>query len=125
MSASRKVFQGVRDLIDPQAAKARKEAEADLARRTAERRLDLRWMLGDARGRRIAANLLTRCHLLASTYHADARLGDQAEGRRILGLQLFSEMVTAAPEEALALFEQSPTWQAAREAAKPKDAGKT
>jgi hypothetical protein len=62
---------------------------------------------------------------MSSTYHPDQRLGDQAEGRRQLGLLIFGELVGAQPEEALALFKQDPAWERALEAVKTKDAGKT
>ena len=118
------ISQGVRDRLDPEAAKRRQEAARDQEIRAAERRMDLRWLLGDARGRRIAALLLSRCHLIASTFQSDQRLTDRAEGRRELGLLLFAEMTGAAPEETLDLFRLDPAWQRARDAAKPKDAKK-
>jgi len=119
-----KALQGARDILHPAAAKARKAAEADAKHRALEERLDLRWLLSDARGRRIASRILSRCNLLGGTFHTDQRLCDRAEGRREFALSLFGDLVGAAPEEALDLFRQDPAFQRAIEAAKPKDAGK-
>ncbi len=107
----RSVLQGARDIIDPAGAeKRRKEAEEQKAR-DALRRLDLRWMMGDPRGRRIMSELLARGHLLAPTSSADRRLSDQADGRREMILGLFFELMTVAPNETLALFKEHPTVQ--------------
>ncbi len=111
--------QSVRDKLDPVAAKQRQEAEREREFRAYERRTDLRWLLANPQGRRIAANLLTRCHLMANAPDP------KAEGRRELGLALFGELVGASPEEALELFRMDPAFQRAVEAAKPKDAEKT
>jgi hypothetical protein len=60
VSAVSTLTQAVRDRLDPDGAKARAEERRQQEARAVERRLDLRWMLGDVRGRRILANLLTR-----------------------------------------------------------------
>lgn len=120
----RQALQGARDIIDPVGARARKESEEEARRRAAEERLDLRWLLSDARGRRIAAHLLSRCHLLSGTFANDQRLTDRNEGRREFALSLFADFVGAAPEQALDLFRQDPAFLRAVEASRPKDAGK-
>lgn len=118
----RQALQGARDIINPAAAKARKEAEEEAKRRAAEERLDLRWLLSDTRGRRIASRILARCHLLAATYSAEQRITDRAEGRREFALSWFGDLVSAAPDEALALFNLDPTVQRAKESLKVRNA---
>lgn len=118
----RETLQGARDIIDPAAAKARKAAEEETKRRAAEERMDLRWLLSDPRGRRIAARILARCHMLSGTFATDQRLTDRAEGRREFALSLFADLVTASPDEALALFNLDPTVQRAKDALKVKNA---
>lgn len=126
MSITRKALQGARDIIDPGAAKRRAAAEEAARIAAAERRLDLRWLMADARGRRIVGRLLARCHLLGNTFAHDQRLVDRAEGRRELALELFGEIAGAAPEEALAIFRADPVFLRAKEieAQRVKDAGK-
>ncbi len=114
-------MQSVRDIIRPAQAKARKEAAAQAALRAAEERMDLRWLLSDPRGKRIVARILSRCHLLAPTSQTDQRKTEQAEGRREFAISFWSDMVGAAPDEALSLFHLDPGFQRAREAGKPKD----
>lgn len=111
MSMVRAALQGARDIIDPAGAeKRRKEAEEQKAR-DALRRLDLRWLMADPRGRRIMSDLLARGHLLAPTSTGDRRLHDQADGRREMVLGLFFELMTVSPNETLALFKEHPTVQ--------------
>ena len=119
----RQALQGARDIINPAAAEARKKAEAEAKHRAAEERLDLRWLLSDARGRRIAARILSRCHLLASTYASDQRITERAEGRREFALSLFGDLVSASPDEALDLFQLDPTVRRHKQDLKASNAG--
>lgn len=118
MSAIRSVLQGARDIIDPKGAAKRKAEEEERKLADATRRLDLRWLMADARGRRIAADLLARGHLLAPTFSTDDRLTNRAEGKRDLVLGVFFELLSACPTETLALFKEHPAVQRMIDAAK-------
>lgn len=114
----RSALQGARDIIDPDAAKQRKKDEEDRKAYDAQRRMDLRWLMADPRGRRIMSDLLARGFLLAPTFNQDQRLTDRAEGKRDLVLGVFFELLGACPAETLALFKEHPAIQRAIETAK-------
>ena len=114
----RAALQGARDIIDPAGAEKRRKDAEDQKARDALRRLDLRWLMADVRGRRIISELLARGHLLAPTSSADRRLSDQADGRREMILGLFFELMTVAPKETLDLFRENPTIQRLIDAAR-------
>lgn len=118
MSMVRAALQGARDIIDPAGAEKRRKEAEDQKARDALRRLDLRWLMGDVRGRRFVSEFLARGHLLAPTSSADRRLSDQADGRREMVLGLFFELMTVAPNETLALFKEHPTVQRLMDAAR-------
>ena len=110
-TTSRAILQGARDIIDPAGAEKRKKEAEEQKARDALRRMDLRWMMADVRGRRIMSELLARGHLLSPTSSSDRRLHDQADGRREMILGLFFDLMQAAPNETLALFKEHPAIQ--------------
>ena len=118
MSAIRSVLQGARDIIDPKGAAKRKAEEDERKLADATRRMDLRWLMSDARGRRIAADLLARGHLLAPTFSTDDRLTNRAEGKRELALVIFFELLAACPTETLTLLKEHPAVQRIIDASK-------
>lgn len=66
-----------------------------------ERRQDddaLRWLMGDARGRRFAWALLARAGLFRSSMAGSAELTAFNEGRRDTGLALLSDVMRLCPE---------------------------
>jgi hypothetical protein len=74
----------------------RDEAEAETARLTED--ADLKWLMGDPRGRRIARRLLERSWLWSSTFTGDALGSAFREGERNVGLKLLARLIEAAPE---------------------------
>lgn len=110
-NAGRVALQGARDIIDPKGAEQRKKDAEERKVRDNTRRMDLRWLMGDTRGRRIVSDLLARGHLLAPTSQDNARLTHMAEGKRELVLAIFFDLLASCPTETLALFKEHPTIQ--------------
>ncbi len=105
------VLQPIRDIINPAGKIAREEDEKKRKLRQAERRLDLRWLMGDARGRRIVRVLLAQAGLFGEVMRADPRSTEHAAILRDHALALFNELLAATPEEALDLFRADPVHQ--------------
>lgn len=73
--------------------------EADLAeqRLRKQRADDIRWLMSDKRGRRIAHRLLTPAGIFQSSFEANASVTAFREGKRALGLEFLSWINDAAP----------------------------
>lgn len=61
---------------------------------------DLRWLVGDPRGRRIARRFLERSHIFALSYTGDPLSMSFREGERNAGLRFMGCLLQAAPEVA-------------------------
>jgi hypothetical protein len=64
-----------------------------------QRNEDFRWLMGDARGRRIVWDLLARAGLFRSSLAASAELTAFNEGRRDLGLVTLADVMRLCPEQ--------------------------
>lgn len=115
-------LQPIRDLLDPQGKKQREDAAKKLQAAAAERRLDLRWLMSDARGRRIVRRELARAGLFGDVLKGDPRATEHAAVLRDHALALFNELLAVTPEEALALFKVDPVFQMHQANAKTKNA---
>lgn len=92
-------IQEIRDRMDPEAARLRKENEDTIKRLTLQRRSDMRWLLEDARGRRIVYKLLIEdSNLMGSTLDANGETSDFIEGRRQLAISYAREIISTQPE---------------------------
>lgn len=109
--SARAVLQNVRDILDPGAKKAREDAEALRRAKQAERRADLRWLMADARGRRLIRHELARAGLFADVLRSDPRQTEHAAVLRDHALALWNELLAAAPVESLAMFQADPAYQ--------------
>jgi hypothetical protein len=76
----------------------RDEADADNAKLTED--ADLRWLVGDPRGRRIARRLLERSGIWRPSFTGDALNTAFREGERNVGLRFTAVLLRAAPEAA-------------------------
>lgn len=76
------------------------EKEARDARRLSEARDRdaVRWLMGDARGRRFVRKLIDGAGTLGQSFTADPLLSAFNEGRRSVGLRLIDEVRQHAPE---------------------------
>lgn len=84
------------DLSGREEDEAARRAGLDLQRR---RELDdLRWLMGHAQGRRIAARVLERTGLFRTSFHNSGSVMAFNEGRRDVGLWLTAELQTATPD---------------------------
>lgn len=72
------------------------EAEAEADRLTED--ADLRWLMGDPRGRRIARRLLTEGGVFRLSYTGEPVSTAFREGERNAGLRLLGRLLRAAPE---------------------------
>jgi hypothetical protein len=64
-----------------------------------QRNEDLRWLMGDARGRRFVWNLLAKAGVFRSSMGASAELTAFNEGRRDLGLVLLADLMRLCPDQ--------------------------
>src|SRR5580692_7555695 len=64
-----------------------------------QRSADVRWLMGDARGRRFVWDLLGRAGLFRSSMAVSAELTAFNEGRRDLGLGLLADLTRLCPEQ--------------------------
>ena len=60
---------------------------------------DFRWLMGDARGRRIIWNLLAKAGVFRSSMGLSPELTAFNEGRRDLGLAVLADLMRLCPEE--------------------------
>lgn len=77
------------DIDEQEAAETRRE-EATRLQRSIEVD-DLKWLMGDKRGRRFVARLLNKAGVLAVDFTPDAMVVAFREGRRSLGVELMQE----------------------------------
>ena len=64
-----------------------------------QRNEDVRWLMGDARGRRFIWNLLAKAGVFRSSMGLSAELTAFNEGRRDLGLAVLADLMRLCPEE--------------------------
>lgn len=78
-----------------------REAEADEAEALERRRKeveDLRWLLANPQGRRIAARMLSETGVFRSSFNHSGSLMAFSEGKRQIGLWLTAELLEASPD---------------------------
>lgn len=79
-------------------AQADKQRSKAAQRRQREDREDLRWLLGQKRGRRIVWRLLEQAGVFRSVFNQNAMAMAFSEGRRDQGLRLLATVQTLKPE---------------------------
>lgn len=109
---TRETLQAARDVIDPEAAKQRKDAERILQRMRQQRRDDLYWLMSDPRGRRTVWALLAQCGLNTTTLNEHGRPVASREGRRTIAVEWSIELCANFPD--LYLLMQSEALNACR-----------
>jgi hypothetical protein len=88
------------DAANPRHVQRREKA----ARRQRRQRDDaLRWLMGDARGRRVAWDLLGRAGVFRSSMAPSPELTAFNEGRRDIGLALLADVMRLCPERYAAM----------------------
>lgn len=78
-----------------------RDAEADEAKARESRRRevdDLRWLLANPQGRRIASRMLAETGVFRSSFNHSGSVMAFSEGRRQIGLWLTAELMEASPE---------------------------
>ncbi len=81
--------------------------EAVLAKQRQGELEDLRWLLGNAQGRRIALRMLDRTGVYRSSFNHSGSVMAFSEGRRDIGLWLTAELLEASPDRYLKLLRES------------------
>lgn len=96
------------DPFDLDAANARdtQRTDAQRARQEAADK-DLRFVMGDARGRRVLWGLLEEAGIYRSSFSVDPLAMAHAEGRRDMGLRLLARLMRTTPGEYLKAQEES------------------
>jgi len=84
---------------------ARDKAERERANVLSERE-DWRWMLGDARGRRIVRRLLDTCGVYRTSFTGNSHTFFN-EGQRNVGLVLIDKVHRHAPEQYTVMMQES------------------
>ena len=69
-----------------------------------QREADWQWLLNDPRGRRVAADLLREGGVMTPSYGATDRDTAFSEGRRSIGLTLYSRFTATAQEHVTAIL---------------------
>ena len=64
-----------------------------------QRHDDVRWLMGDARGRRFTWDLLAKAGVFRSSMGPSAELTAFNEGRRDLGLAVLADLMRLCPEQ--------------------------
>lgn len=86
-----------------------REAEADEAEALERRRKeveDLRWLLANPQGRRIAARMLSETGVFRSSFNHSGSLMAFSEGKRQIGLWLTAELLEASPDGYFKILKQ-------------------
>lgn len=102
-----RAMQAVRDRMDPDAAKVRLAAEELAQKRAIQRMLDIRWLMGDERGRRIVYQLLNSCGYQGSTLTEHGRPSAVLEGQRLVAIRLAQELCPQDPDAWLLMLREA------------------
>lgn len=88
---------------------AKKREAADHARLLAQQQAedDMRWLMGDPRGRRIVWDLLAEAGIFRSTYTGDAISSAFNEGQRNAGIKLQARVMQHCPEQFVRMLVES------------------
>jgi hypothetical protein len=84
-----------RNAADPKQIEAQKEADKLALKQDAE---DLRWLMGDARGRRVVWDLLGKAGLYSSVFNNHGGVMNLNEGKRLIGLDIHNRIMATCPE---------------------------
>lgn len=105
-NVARQSIQAAKDLLDPEAAKLRKAVEERAKFLAAQRSVDLKFLMGDARGRRFVFALLESCGFNGSTLQAGIPSG-VLEGRRTVAIDLSRELASIDPDAWILMLRES------------------
>lgn len=65
---------------------------------------DLKWLMGHAEGKRIAARVISQTHVYHLSFNTSGTQMSFNEGERNIGLWFVTELSTAAPDKFVQLF---------------------
>lgn len=91
----------MQDDLGPQAAEARRSSREERAKQLLHRdEDDLKWIMNDARGRRMIYKQLERAGVFRISYAAgDPHQTSFNEGQRNIGVRLLGELMAVTPEQ--------------------------
>lgn len=84
------------ELDEIERAESEKEKQARVAAKNAAE--DIRWLMSNKRGRRVAWEWLSDAGVFRSTFNTNAMLMAFEEGKRSRGLKLMAHIVEVCPE---------------------------
>lgn len=68
---------------------------------------DIKWMMNDPRGRRIAWDLMSKCHVFESSFSPNLSQTNFNEGERNVGLRLFNDIMENASDQYMRMAEEN------------------
>lgn len=96
------------DPLDVDAAKSREAQRKDAQRADALKAdNDFRWIMADARGRRVIWQLLIEAGIYRSSFAADPAVTAFNEGKRDAGLRLLAKLTSITPDEYLQMQKEN------------------
>lgn len=87
--------------------RARRERETSSKREAESEASDIKWLMGQRRGRRIAYRMLSQSGVYRTTFSTNALSMSFAEGRRQCGLELMAMLTEHCPERYMEMLKEA------------------